>query len=164
MRLTVALDQAYPVIVEEAVAAMSICMPTSKVTPAHHPTASMDLVSSYSKHWPCLFPQHGPGPKHERSIVLRGWQQEIVAEHPWRFLRGLIHSDGCRHMNPAVHPQKTYWYPRYSFSNRSLDIQRLFCETCELVGLHWTQMNEWNISVARRDNVAALDRRIGPKR
>ena len=34
-------------------------------------------VASFSKHWPCLFPQHGPGRKHERKIELtpgsRNW-------------------------------------------------------------------------------------------
>ena len=28
------------------------------------------------KHWPCLFPQHGPGRKHERPIVLEDWQRD----------------------------------------------------------------------------------------
>ena len=47
------------------------------------------------KHWPCLFPQHGTGRKHERSIVLHPWQHAIVERHPGPFLRGLFHSDGC---------------------------------------------------------------------
>ena len=34
------------------------------------------------KHWPCLFPQHGPGRKHERPIVLEDWQRAIVEAHP----------------------------------------------------------------------------------
>lgn len=50
--------------------------------------------------WSCLFPQHGPGRKHARPIVLADWQQEIVCEHPGRFLRGLIHSDGWRRSQP----------------------------------------------------------------
>ena len=36
------------------------------------------------------------GQKHERTITLEQWQQEIVDTHPGAFLRGLIHSDGCR--------------------------------------------------------------------
>ena len=32
-------------------------------------------VYSFSKHWPCLFPQHEPGRKHERKIELMPWQQ-----------------------------------------------------------------------------------------
>ena len=35
-------------------------------------------VYSFSKHWPCLFPQHGPGRKHERKIELTVWQRELV--------------------------------------------------------------------------------------
>jgi hypothetical protein len=30
-------------------------------------------VTASSKHWPCLFPQHGPGRKHERKIELTPW-------------------------------------------------------------------------------------------
>jgi hypothetical protein len=44
----------------------------------------------------CLFPQHGPGRKHERPIVLAGWQQSITRRHPKQLIRGLIDSDGCR--------------------------------------------------------------------
>ena len=53
------------------------------------------------QHWPCLFPQHGPGRKHHRSIVLDDWQNRIVGSDPRQLLRGLIHSDGCRTINPS---------------------------------------------------------------
>jgi hypothetical protein len=56
-------------------------------------------VKSTSKHWPCLFPRHGPGRKHERAIELEPRQAEIVARNPGDFARGLFHSDGCRLMN-----------------------------------------------------------------
>ena len=117
----------------------------------------------YSKQLPCLFPQHGPGRKHERVIQLAEWQQRAVRRHPQLLLRGLIHSDGCRVMNTIRHPQKTYEYPRYNFSNRSDDIRRIFCEACDLVGIEWRVMNAFNISVARRASVARLDEFIGPK-
>lgn len=67
-------------------------------------------------------------------------------------------------MNPAVHPHRTYRYPRYEFSNRSADIRALFCEYCEKVGVEWRRANRWNISVARRASVELMDRHIGPKR
>ena len=53
-------------------------------------------VSLYSKHWPCLFPQHGPGKKHSRPIRLEPWQQALVDQATEEFILGLIHSDGCR--------------------------------------------------------------------
>jgi len=91
-------------------------------------------------------------------------KQYRVDEHPGRFLRALIHSDGSRSINTIRHPKKTYRYPRYEFSNRSDDIRALFCEYCDKVGVDWRRMNRWTISVARRESVALMDRHIGPKR
>jgi hypothetical protein len=50
-------------------------------------------------HWPCVFPQHGPGRKHNRKIALEDWQQKIVDRHSGMFLRSLFHSDGSRFVN-----------------------------------------------------------------
>lgn len=79
-------------------------------------------VNTYWKHWPCLFPQHGPGLKHQRLIVLEDWQQALVQTHPKDLVRGLIHSDGNRHINDVVRPLlsgvKRYRYPRYMFTRR----------------------------------------------
>ena len=64
-----------------------------------HKVHNVVRIESGWTRWPEAFPQHGPGRKHERPIVLEDWQQAIVDEHPWAFLRGLIHSDGCRTTN-----------------------------------------------------------------
>jgi hypothetical protein len=37
------------------------------------------------------------------------------------------------------------------------DIRALFCETCDRLGVRWTQSNPRNISVSHRDSVALLD-------
>jgi hypothetical protein len=163
-RLRVFLDRAYPLIVGECEAAMSIVIPASKVAVYPHKHEKVDEVSSFSKHWPHLFPQHGPGVKHKRKIALEPWQERIVERHPGRLLRGLIHSDGCRVMNRIRHPKKAYAYPRYLFTNRSIDIQRIFCDACDRLGIAWRQDGPWNISVARREAVAAMDRHVGSKR
>ena len=162
--LRVHLDRAYPIIVGECEAAISIMAPENRVRTIRSKRCRMDIPSATSLHWPCLFPQHGPGVKHQRPIVLADWQRGILDAYPWRFLRGLIQSDGYRGMNTIRHPNKTYAYPRYQFSNRSDDIRNLFCEYCDLVGVEWRRMNRWSISVARRDSVALMDRYIGPKR
>jgi hypothetical protein len=120
-------------------------------------------VSTYSKQLRCLFPQHAPGRKHERRIILAEWQDRIVARRTDLLLRGLIHSDGCRCINVIRHARKTYRYPRYTFSNRSDDIRGIFCDACDLLGIEWRVMNAWNISVARRDSVARLDEFVGRK-
>ena len=93
-----------------------------------------------------------------------GWQHGIADEYPWRFLRGLIQSDGSRYINTIKHPKQTYAYPRYEFCNRSEDILALFAEYCDKVGVEWRRMNAVSISVARRNSVELMDRFIGPKR
>jgi hypothetical protein len=125
-------------------------------------------IYSNWKHWTCLFPQHGPGPKHRRRIELKDWQQQLVDRYPTAMLRGLIHSDGCRVLNHVRRPLKagikTYAYPRYHFTNASADIRNIFTLTCGLVGVACCPNNARNISVARRDSVALMDTFIGPKR
>ena len=44
-------------------------------------------------------PQHGPGRKHERTIALTSWQQDLVDLDPRPLIRGLLHSEGCRVLN-----------------------------------------------------------------
>jgi hypothetical protein len=163
-RLRIFLDRAYPIIVRECEAAMSLLAPTGRAGVYRHTRARMDEVNSFSQHWPHLFPQHGAGLKHKRSIELEPWQERIVKRYPGRLLRGLIHSDGCRVTNTIRHPKKTYSYPRYFFSNRSCDIQRIFCDSCDRLAIAWRQDGPWNISVARREAVAVMDRHVGPKR
>jgi hypothetical protein len=126
-------------VVAECEAAVEIVMPNSKVAVYRRNRERLDEVGSYSPHWPHLFPQHGPGRKHERRIVLEPWQQLIVDRYPGRLLRGLIHSDGCRVVNRIRHPKKTYAYPRYFFSNRSADIQGIFTGACDRLGVAWRQ-------------------------
>lgn len=163
-RLQISLDRAYPGIVEECMAAMTAVMPASKVNVIQRPDEQTDDVLSYSKAWPCLIPQHGPGKKHLRPIDLLEWQRQLIQRDPRPLLRGLIHSDGSRHINTIRHPKRTYRYTRYEFTNLSEDIKRIFCDACDLLGVDWRVMNRKTISVARRASVAQLDEFIGPKR
>jgi hypothetical protein len=117
-------------------------------------------VYSLSKHWPCLFPQHGPGRKHERKIELTAWQQDLVDADPRPLLRGLLHSDGCRVLNWVNGTP----YPRYHFSNVSADIKGIFGRACDALGIEWRPHNRRSLSVARRESVALLDQFVGPKR
>jgi hypothetical protein len=117
-------------------------------------------VASYSKHWPCLFPQHGPGKKHQRKIELTVWQQELVDLDPRPLIKGLLHSDGCRVLNWVNGTP----YPRYHFSNVSADIRGIFGRACDQLGVDWRANNRWSLSVARRGSVARLDEFVGPKR
>lgn len=124
-------------------------------------------VKSYSRHWPCLFPQHGPGKKHLRKIELVEWQQVIVKRYPGEFTRGLLHSDGCRAINRVRRRLASglhwYEYPRYLFVNESADILGLCGKTLDRLGVEWRFSKPNTISVAKRDAVARLDEFVGPK-
>jgi hypothetical protein len=117
-------------------------------------------VYSFSKHWICLFPQHGPGRKHERTIQLTTWQQELIDRDPRPLLEGLLHSDGCRVRNWVNGTP----YPRYHFSNVSPDIRAIFGWACDALGIQWRPHNRVSLSVARRASVALLDEFVEPKR
>jgi hypothetical protein len=158
-KLRISLDARYPEIVEECRDAIRAVMPASKVNRVDMRT--WFEVYSYSKSWPCLFPQHGLGPKHKRPIVLSTWQWRLVSERPDLLLRGLLQSDGCRFQNTG----RCGWrHPRYAFSNASRDIQAIFCAACDFIGLRWTASGERTIYVSRKDDVALLDLLVGPKR
>src|SRR4051794_40768120 len=76
-RLRIALDLRYPAIVDECATAMKSVMPNNVVAIKKINGENTMEVSSYSKAWPVLFPQHGPGPKHSRKIELVDWQRDI---------------------------------------------------------------------------------------
>jgi hypothetical protein len=158
-KLRIALDARYPQIVSECQDAMEAVLPRSRVNRVDKGT--WWEIYSYSKSWPCLLPQHGPGKKHERRIVLLPWQWSLVSERPDLLLRGLLHSDGCRFQSTG----RCGWsHPRYAFTNASLDIRAIFCATCEALGLRWTASGERVIYVSRKADVALLDLFVGPKR
>lgn len=167
-QLVITADAAYPGIIAECRAAIVAVAPDRVTHVWPHPEYRCVRIESSWKRWPEAFPQAGPGRKHERPIALELWQLEIVAAYPWEFLRGLIHSDGCRTTNrfktklPSGRVAE-YAYTRYFFSNVSADIRGLFCTTCDQLGLRWTKSNRRNISISHRSSVALLDEYVGPK-
>jgi hypothetical protein len=167
-RIMISLDDAYPRIIHETIRALELCADGRPIRRRRPPGEAFTVVYSYGRHWLDAFPQYGRGPKHERPIVLAPWQRAIVEADPRPFLRGLIHSDGCRVINrfKTLLPSgrlAEYAYPRYFFSNLSADIRGLFCVYCERLGVRWTQSNPRNISVSHRRSVAILDEFVGPK-
>ena len=160
-KLRIFQDLKYPVLIRECMVAMQwVVWNRVGVTQRN----GCKEIYSYSQHWPCLFPQHGPGMKHNRSIVLEPWQRWVAIErHPKALLRGLVHSDGCRATNRVRVRGKDYAYPRYQFSNRSADIRRIFTDACDRAAIEWRQSYEWTISISKRSSVEDMDRFIGPK-
>ncbi|MGW0700599.1 helix-turn-helix domain-containing protein [Streptomyces sp. NPDC002867] len=167
--LSISCDESWLGVMEACERAMRSVFPHNSVCRVRR--QGCREVKMYSKHLWCLFPQHGPGKKHERKIALEPWQQEIIDAYPWEFVRGLIHSDGCRNVNWTTRivsgERKRYEYPRYFFTNLSDDIRQLYTDTLDKLGVEWKHCTRggrpYNISVARRASVALMDAHVGPK-
>ena len=166
--LQIVNDRQYQSISEEILTAMKTTFPDAR--PRTHPSSvgESDVLCITHPAVVRAFPQHGPGRKHLRPIILEDWQLELTHANPDCLIRGLIHSDGCRAENrfrtklPSGRVAE-YAYIRYFFSNLSADIRQLFIDRCELLGIRVTQSNHRNLSVSHRDSVAILERIVGPK-
>ncbi|TDZ81401.1 hypothetical protein DE4587_01268 [Mycobacteroides salmoniphilum] len=158
-RLRITLDQKYPDIIEQCRAAIDALMPAQHAAIVQCPKGCVQ-VSHYSKHWPCLFPQHGPGRKHSRKIALEPCQQDLVDQATEDFLRGLIHSDGCR----VIANDRGVASIRYHFTNRSEDILGLFTAALDSLDIPWTRSTNYVVSIYRKAATARLDEFIGPER
>lgn len=163
--LSISNDPKYPVLNQQIAATMRLVKPTG--SPCLRNGSAIRIEVRW-KHWPCLFPQHGPGRKHLRKIELADWQLKIVAEYPEQLLRGLFHSDGCRFVNWATKvaadgETKRYHYVRYQFWNESEDIRNILTDALDLLGIPWRKPRVNAVAVSRREGVEALDRFVGPK-
>ena len=157
-RLRLFLDAAYPQIVADAEALMRCVFPENEVGRTFAHEGRMVVLSLYSQHLTCVFPQHGAGKKHHRRIVLEPWQERKIAVAPWDFLRGCIRSDGCTFINTTG----PYTYLSYDFANLSADILDLFVETCTRLGLR-PRRHATRVRLNRRGDVARLVEHVGIK-
>jgi hypothetical protein len=150
-RLEIYLDPKYPGVIESCARAMRTIHVNGRANV--RPKGSEVVVNSYGRWWLPLFPQHGPGRKHLRPIVLAEWQNELVRQYPWRFLRGCLDSEGYRSRRIVGGRN----YPFYGFKNESLDIRRMFELTCQRLAIRYTVPAYNIVSIARRPEVALLD-------
>jgi hypothetical protein len=156
--LRITLDSKYPAIIERCRRAIDLLMPKQNAGIIRRSDGCTD-VYLYSKHWPCLFPQHGPGPKHKRRIVLEPWQQTLVDQATEEFVIGLIQSDGCR----VVANDRGVMSIRYHFTNMSEDIIGLFTAALDSLDIPWTRSSKKVVSIYRKAATARLDEFVGPK-
>ena len=160
-KLRISLDTKYPQIIERLRALLARCFPESSVGVVQRPDSCHE-VWVHCLHLGCLFPQHGPGKKHKRTLALEAWQAALVEAAPWGFLRGCISSDGCAFLNRTGR----YEYLAYEFVNLSEDLVDMFTSTCDVVGLdyrvdHWN--GRWHVRINRRDSVAQVVEHVGLK-
>ncbi|MGA8332262.1 MAG: hypothetical protein WB777_23695 [Mycobacterium sp.] len=157
-RLRITLDERYTSIIDRCRNAIDAMMPRQQAAVVKQPSGCV-VVSHYSKPWPCLLPQHGPGRKHLWPIQLQPWQEALVKVATEEFVRGLIDSDGCR----VVANDRGVRSVRYHFSNRSDDIRNLFCAALDELNIPWTRPRWFEVAVYRKAAVARLDEFVGPK-
>jgi hypothetical protein len=157
-RLRLFLDSRYEQILTESRALLRRCFPTHRVGRFTTGKGTTTILSVYSTHLACLFPQHGPGMKHQRDIAVEDWQAGIVARNPWPFLRGLIRSDGCAFVNRTGR----YAYLSYEFSNRSSQIRELFMDACDRVGVEYRVYRRY-VRIYRRPSVKLMQEHVGLK-
>lgn len=155
-RLRVNCSADWPLVMERLAVSLGALLPSNAI--GYTLRSGCIEVGVYSKRWPSLLPQHGPGRKHLRSMALTDWQKEIVlGPAAEAFVCGLLHSDGCRVMNRVTVRDRHYEYPRYFFSNRSEDIHRMLADALARHGVT-SSRSGWQQSVARSADVALLDR------
>lgn len=157
-RLRLFLDARYTTIVTEAEALLRRVFPGSRVGRLVRHDGAMVVLCVYHAHLSCLFPQHGPGKKHDRPIVLERWQEDLILAAPWAFLRGCIRSDGSAYINRTG----KYEYLSYCFDNYSQEILELFAAVCRFVGLE-PRLNRRSVRIYRRASVALMEEHVGLK-
>lgn len=79
-QLVITLDAKYPGIIVDCAETMERIAP-NKVSIRKQNIGECFQVYSGWHRWPLLLPQHGPGRKHTRPIVLTPWQWELVRRH-----------------------------------------------------------------------------------
>jgi Homeodomain-like domain len=157
-RLRLSLDAKYPDINGEAQALLRRCFPENRVGRVLLGGGSTVVLHVYSSHLSCVFPQHGPGKKHERAILLEPWQVELVGAAPWSFVRGCIRSDGCAFVNRTG----KYEYLSYDFYNLSAPIRQLFVDACTQLGLACRPAGN-SVRINRRESVERTLEHVGVK-
>jgi hypothetical protein len=157
-RLRLFLDSRYSVMLDETVALLRRSFPRNRVGRHLQDKGGLTVIQIYSSHLTCLFPQHGPGKKHEREIRLESWQERIVDAEPWAFLRGCIRSDGCVFVNRTG----AYGYLTYDFCNSSADIRGLFEQACESVDVDCRTAGN-RVRINRRASVELMAANVGVK-
>lgn len=114
-------DERYPELNDHVMDLMRLVEPASRPH-TRHLQGRLNITVSW-KHWPCLFPQHGPGRKHLRTLELEDWQREIVESEPGGLpagpvpLRRLPGEQLAQRM--VAGEMKRYDYPRWQFVNHS---------------------------------------------
>jgi hypothetical protein len=151
-RLRIFLDKKYTTLNSFAKSKLSELFEKNKIG-ITETKSNCVVLSVYNKNLPTLFPQHGKGLKHNRTIDLSDWQIKLI---DWlELIRGLFHSDG------------SYYFDRdrdyFNFRNYSKEILEIFKLCCEKLLISYTTPNDVTVRVGKRKDVQKLVELIGNK-
>jgi len=164
-QIRIFLDSKYYNIVTECENNLKILFPFNKIN-IHKTKYNMFIVSVYSNSLKYLFPQIGKGVKHKRKIILEDFQIKNINHK--NIIRGLFHSDGCLYKNTIIKKEgKKYFGYYYNFSNMSKDIVDIYCNSLDIINIHYTiqisKDNCYRINVNRRVDFKKMYEFLGVK-
>ncbi|MEV0290265.1 transcriptional regulator [Kribbella sp. NPDC050820] len=160
--LQIANDQKYPQLNQEIAETIRRVKPTA--SPCLRGGSAAVRIEARWKHWPCLFPQHGPGMKHRRKIELLAWQSEIVARYPESCCAGCSTPTAAgSSTGRASRTEGAITMRATCFTNESGDIRNILTQTLDMLGIPWRQPRRNAIAVSRKAAVEMLDSFVGPK-
>ena len=155
-RLRISLDQKYKNLNTEIIENLNILFPNNKVSLTNTKSSNGCVISVYSSNLLELFPQHDTGLKHDRPIILKEWQKQIVDNHLMDFLKGLFYTDGSFYFSRN--------YERCNFTNKSKDIINLCSDALKKLEInHCVSMKNANtkyfaylIQIQKKEDMAKI--------
>lgn len=138
-RLRIFSGTAHPSIIKDQVNALNVLF-DNVVNNKKSNTSNMEVIRVHNTQLDIYFPQHGLGKKHDRDVSLKQWQQDLIDKELECFVKGLIDTDGCLYDNGRYvkhNGEKTY-LPSYQFTNKSKDVLKMYTDTLDKLGIHYT--------------------------
>ena len=129
-------------LIDECVRSMGGVMPDKPVN-VRRTRPGVNCASSQFSFEGVAMPVPSTRPGNEAQAQHRA--QPVAAgphrQDPRPLIAGLIHSDGCRVINPSM----GHTLPALHVSNNeSADIRRIFCDACDQLGIPWRQPKKRN--------------------
>jgi hypothetical protein len=156
-RLRIFLDKRQNLVIDECIKNLKILFPDNKISiiKTKH---NYVIINLYSNKLPELFPHLGKGEKYKRKIEFNDKQINIINYD--KLMRGLFHSDGSFYIADNK-------YPRYQFTNKSIDLINIF-KFCMirngLIPKYRKRKNKiYDIQIQKRSDVDKLYPYLGEK-
>ena len=153
-------DETQDLVVRAAESAMMAIFPDNVVSVSPKIGARAYNVKVSSINLVELFPQHGPGLKSKRRLIMKKWQWDIIIKYPWQFVRGLFLTDGSRYVSSADDCAK------WSFGNKSPEIINFLRYALNLVGVNYGICNDYQGMFRfwiKKCDVPTMDLMVGHK-